>query len=82
MSINKIIEKVEDYKEQIKKSEIEKAKLDGKKEEILKYLKDKFNISSIKEAEEQLEKLKKDKKFLEEEIEEKMEKLKNDYEWE
>jgi len=79
--MNDIIEKVEKYKKQIKDAEIEKAKYEGKKEEVLNSLKEEFGIETLEQAEERLKILKKDKEFIGKEIAEKLESLEENFDW-
>lgn len=77
----KIINDLKRLKEEIDLAKEDKAKAEGRLQNLMERLETEFSLSSVKEANAEMERLNKEVKKLEEEVNEKYTKLKDTYEW-
>jgi len=76
-----ILNSIEDLSNQIEESKKLLAKYEGAEEELLKQLKENFNLSSLEEAEKEVFTLGKELTKLEKEIKKDYDFLRTEYEW-
>lgn len=74
-----IQEQLTDLKEKIDNAQIDKSKLEGKKEQLMSQLKEKFKVNSIPKAENLLVKMKKELTNMKDKLESGMDQFEEDY---
>ena len=74
-------EKLMDMKKQLEGLGTKEAELKGQRKEILKTLKENFNVNSIEQAEVLLEELRKNGKTLDSKLQKIVDRLEEEYEW-
>lgn len=76
-----IIRDLKKLKEEIDTAKEDKAKAEGRLQNLMERLKTEFKLDSVEEAKEEMKRLNNEAEKLEEEVEEKYTKLKQTYEW-